>query len=985
MVPFKQIAPAVWEIQKTGLMRVPARIYASEKIVMSMVSDRTMGQLANVAALPGIVSQAALMPDGHEGYGFPIGGVAAFDPENGGVVSPGGVGYDINCTDGDAKVTLEHGAYLKIKDIEQNLGENRAKFAELNTSVGKTKSADILYFMKRAENSFIYEITTKSGNCLRVTGDHPVYTKNGMKKTCELGTEDQLAICAFEGAPYGEPPGELIVDEKAIDDVLLSKRSHQGGNGGAQVMKCLKEQKLLPLTISNAKLPYLAKIAGFIFGDGSISFVGGRKGSVCFFGKEEDLETIAQDIRRIGFSPCLSKRVRRHKIATHYKKYEFVRVECSLKVNSTAFASLLVALGVPSGVKTSQHYSVPSWLFKAPLWIKRLFLAAFFGADMSAPATLNKYNFYAPTLGMNKLESMEANAIEFLNQIKELLGDFDIETCPIMKVEGYRLSGKRGTSCGYRIQVLATPENLIKFFETVSFEYNLKKFKDACLAANYVQLKDRVTALRNGVRKKAMAIYAGGAAPADIYRQLASAHTPEQFIKHSIWTKFKGGPRVAFNFMSFSEYKERFAFGDSGLAWDEIESIEKVPFNNMVYDITIADESHNFFANGILVSNCGVRLLATGLTEADIAPKKRELVDKLFANVPSGVGSKGKLRLTESELEDAVTQGVPWAVEKGYGRREDIEACEEHGCIPDARFANISPMARKRGLPQFGTVGAGNHFVEVQKVEKVLDQKTAKSFGLWPGQVVVMIHSGSRGFGHQICTDHLQMMIQAAGKYNIPLPDRELCCAPLGSPEAEHYLGAMRCAVNFAFNNRHIMMHWVRQTFDSVLGRNVSDDMPLVYDVCHNIAKFEEHDVDGQRKRLCVHRKGATRAFAAGRPELSGKYRSIGQPVIIPGSMGTASYVLLGLPGSMKNTFGSTCHGAGRQMSRSRAMHTWKGEDIQKNLGARNILVKATDSELIAEEAPGAYKDVDEVVRSVELAGLSSIVARMVPLAVVKG
>ncbi len=383
--------------------------------------------------------------------------------------------------------------------------------------------------------------------------------------------------------------------------------------------------------------------------------------------------------------------------------------------------------------------------------------------------------------------------------------------------------------------------------------------------------------------------------------------------------------------------------------------------------------------------NCGVRLVLTNLTEKDITAKKRELVDLLFKNVPSGVGVKGKIRLQEKQLEEAVTRGVPWAIEQGWGRSEDALACEEEGCIQDADFGAVSPLARKRGLPQFGTVGAGNHFVEVQKVEKLVDAEVAKRFGMHEGQIAVMIHSGSRGFGHQICTDNLQSMITAAGKYNIKLMDRELCCAPLNSPEAKHYFGAMRCAVNFAFNNRHIMMHWVRETFDTIFGKGTSDNMPLLYDVCHNIAKYEEHVVDGQRKKLCVHRKGATRAFAAGRVEIPSKYRDIGQPVIIPGSMGTASYVLVGAQGAMDKTFGSTCHGAGRKMSRSKAVHTWTGEQITKGLGERHIMVRSTESELLAEEAPGAYKDVDEVVKSVEMAGLSRIVARMIPLAVVKG
>ncbi|MFA6489600.1 MAG: RtcB family protein [Candidatus Micrarchaeia archaeon] len=383
--------------------------------------------------------------------------------------------------------------------------------------------------------------------------------------------------------------------------------------------------------------------------------------------------------------------------------------------------------------------------------------------------------------------------------------------------------------------------------------------------------------------------------------------------------------------------------------------------------------------------NCGVRLISTNLGREEVVAKMRPLIDALFKNVPSGVGSKGKLRLKESELDDAIVRGVDWAIDNGYGTRQDKERTEENGRIDGADPSMVSEKAKKRGLPQFGTVGAGNHFVEVQEVQDVLLPDVAEKFGLEQGKMVVMIHCGSRGFGHQVCDDSLREMLNAARKYKIDLPDHELCCAPIHSPEAEKYLKSMRCAVNYAFNNRHIMMHWVRETFDEVFGKGTSENMPLVYDVCHNIAKFEEHDVDGQRKMLCVHRKGATRAFAAGRKELPAYYRDIGQPVMIPGSMGTASYVLVGKQGAMDNSWGSSCHGAGRAMSRSKAVHTWTGKQIHDELEVRGIMVKATESELLAEEAPGAYKNVDEVVNSVKLAGLSDIVARLVPLGVVKG
>ncbi|MEM4554624.1 MAG: RtcB family protein [Candidatus Anstonellaceae archaeon] len=383
--------------------------------------------------------------------------------------------------------------------------------------------------------------------------------------------------------------------------------------------------------------------------------------------------------------------------------------------------------------------------------------------------------------------------------------------------------------------------------------------------------------------------------------------------------------------------------------------------------------------------NCGVRLIATPLVRKEVEEKKRQLIDLLFKNVPSGVGSKGKLRLKVQELDEAVVEGVDWAIRNGFGTRKDKERTEENGKMEGADPSAVSDKAKSRGLPQFGTVGAGNHFVELQEVQQIFQPEVAKKFGLEEGKIVVMIHCGSRGFGHQVCDDYLRQMIAASRKYGIELPDPELCCAPINSPEAERYIKAMYCAVNYAFCNRHVMMHWVRQTFDEVFGKGTSDQMPLIYDVCHNIAKFEEHEVDGKRMKLCVHRKGATRAFAAGRKELPDYYREIGQPVLIPGSMGTASYVLVGKRGAMQNSWGSSCHGAGRSMSRSKAVKTWSGKEIQSSLMQKGIMVKATEFELLAEEAPEAYKNVDDVVASVQKAGLSDIVARLVPIGVVKG
>ncbi|VVC71977.1 tRNA-splicing ligase RtcB [uncultured archaeon] len=385
--------------------------------------------------------------------------------------------------------------------------------------------------------------------------------------------------------------------------------------------------------------------------------------------------------------------------------------------------------------------------------------------------------------------------------------------------------------------------------------------------------------------------------------------------------------------------------------------------------------------------NCGVRMILTNLTASDVKPKLNELMTKLFTNIPSGVGSKGRIRLTREELDAPLREGAQWAISKGYGWAEDAERIEENGRMMEADPSKVSDMAMKRGAPQFGTLGAGNHFLEVQRVAEIADEKTAKAFGIESkDQVVVMLHCGSRGFGHQVCDDYIRVMLDAAKKYDIALPDRELCCAPINSKEAVDYVGAMYSAVNYAFCNRQVMTHWIRETFQDVFKKSPDAlNMHVVYDVCHNIAKFEEHEVLGKKTKVCVHRKGATRAFAPGRKEIPQIYRAAGQPVIIPGSMGTASYLLVGAEGAMKESWGSTCHGAGRTMSRHQAIRDYPAAAVQKDLDSKGIVLRATGKEIISEEASGAYKDVSAVVASVQEAGLSRIVARVEPMGVAKG
>lgn len=384
--------------------------------------------------------------------------------------------------------------------------------------------------------------------------------------------------------------------------------------------------------------------------------------------------------------------------------------------------------------------------------------------------------------------------------------------------------------------------------------------------------------------------------------------------------------------------------------------------------------------------NCGVRLLRTTLSMKESAQRIRELVDRIYANVPSGVGEKGKVRLNTAQTDAVLERGAQWAVEQGYGLPADLEAAEEGGALAQADASTVSQKAKGRGQGQVGTLGGGNHFLELQRVERVLHPEAAAAFGLEEEQLVVMIHTGSRGCGHQVATDYIAEMEAAMRKYGITLPDRQLACAPVRSPEGQRYLSAMAAGANFAWANRQLITHWVREAFASVLHRPWEEfGLEVVYDVAHNICKVEEHDVNGRRQKLFIHRKGATRAFPKDHPQVPAKYRAVGQPVIIPGDMGTASYVLVGSEGAMRETFGSTCHGAGRMMSRAAATRKFQAGAVVEKLRGQGIYLKAASREGIVEEAPGAYKNIDDVVRICEGAGLSRIVARLVPVGVMKG
>lgn len=974
----KKINDYTYIVEKQEGMNVPVKIFADEILMKKMLDDQCICQGVHVATLPGIKGFSIMMPDAHQGYGFSIGGVAAIDAENG-CISPGGVGFDINCTHPDARTSLQYGTWLSIKELEQHWDALNLAFADKNNGI---KNTNLAAFMKRPHVGNLFEIKLATGNSIKVTGEHPICTKEGMKKAEAITVADDILVHPFRGVKYEEPSNEVIVTEKDVESVLEKIGVTNRGNAKQQVMKQLK--KLLPLRYNSPEIPILLKLLGFIFGDGVLYFTQ-KKGNIQFYGNEEDLLDIKKDIESIGFKGGnIYKRDREHEIHTHYGVRRFSREEVRLQKKSTAFAALLVALSCPYGSKTHQEYRMPLWIMHAPLWQKRLFLSSFFGAELSRPDTLNKYNFYGQQLNMNKLETLKDSAVDFLNDVRELLKQFGVQSRPPVIVPGYTYEGKRGKTIGLRVQIPANPQNHLLFLERVSYEYHREKKKLACLAAAYLRMKQGILAHRQRVRSLSRIMYAYNYPVQKIVSDLNGEFTSKQFVKHSLWSERSEDVRVPPTFPSFEEYCEAYAVGDDGLVWAEIESIQEVPYDGYVYDVTMNDENHNFIADNFVVSNCGVRLLQTNLTKEEVKPKMKELLDALFTYVPPGVGRKANVKLTEDDLDDVLRNGAKWAVAHGYGTKEDLEHCEESGTMPGADPKKVSKSAHDRGIGQLGTLGSGNHFLEVQYVAKIHDKKTAEVFGIQKeGQVVVMIHCGSRGLGHQVCSDYLRKIEDTYPDIVASLPEKDLAYAPAGSPLANDYFGGMCAAANFAWANRHIIGHQVRKAFTDIFGERA--ELHTVYDVAHNIAKLEEHVFDGETCKVWVHRKGATRAFGHGRKEVPEKYRAYGQPILIPGSMGTSSFVLVGTDHAMMESFGSTAHGAGRTMSRHEALRRWRGEDIKRELEKEGILIRATSWKGISEEAPLAYKDVDEVVDVSDKAGIGTLVAQLKPMGVVKG
>ncbi len=983
-----------WEIPRTGNMQVPGRIYTSKKMLAVIKKEETFKQVANVATLPGIVKASLAMPDIHWGYGFPIGGVAATDWDKG-VISPGGVGYDINCLCSTARILHQFGYTQTIGEMESNWHASDIKCQNLQK--GHDDITPIVHYIRMPPQRMVYRLMTTGGDEILATEDHPFWTPNGMVELGQLKDGDRIARYPFEGVPHETPACETLVDENDIRRILADQDKGMRGNTLSQIINQLKKRNLLPLQTDSPLLPYLIKLMGFVFGDGTLYFENGSgKGITWFYGEESDLEQIRSDVEKSGFTPSrIYRRNRDHTINTTYGRYQFQREELSFKVVGSAFASLLTALGTPVGQKASQDYRVPGWLFRAPRWHQRLFLASFFGAELSSPRPFKErnYNFNPPILSLNKRgQHIQAGRL-FLEDIAELLKGFGVEAKKIsQRTEQTNADG----SISYRLLLILSSESdsLINLWAQVGFEYNRKRMNLAMAAVEYLKQKKNLVAIREETAARAAALYAAGMAPQKIYQELASKYVNQRFLQRSVYEGRATSPRIGSIFETFDQFCSHATVDteNTGMVWSTVKSIEKVDlskekdFDGYVYDFTVAHPDHNFIANGFVVSNCGVRLARTNLTESEVRPQLADLVNSLFQNVPSGVGSTGPVKLTVSEEKRMLREGSRWAVNQGFGEDGDLTRTEENGCMADADPDEVSDRALERGKKQLGTLGSGNHFLEVGIVDEVFEPDTANAFGLFEDQVVLLVHSGSRGFGYQVCDDFLAVMSKEVKKLPYELPDRQLACAMIQSEAGQRYLRAMACAANYAWNNRQILMHRAKEVFLRSLQMGPRDlGMGLVYDVCHNIAKKETHVIDGKNQDVCVHRKGATRSFPKGHPALGDAYRHVGQPVLVPGDMGTASYVLVGTDKAMEETFGSTCHGAGRVLSRKAAKKASRGRAIHRELEDRGILVRASGRGTMAEEMPDAYKDISQVVDVVHNAGISRKVARLRPIAVVKG
>lgn len=948
--PLEKVDDYRWRIPRTYKpgMRTDAIIFASEEMVPKIREDNAPEQAANVATLPGIVGSSLAMPDIHWGYGFPIGGVAALDAQDG-VISPGGIGFDINCLCEGSKVSTGLGGWMRIEDFEKEFGTSiQANDGfTLGLMGGKTpvRTLDSCLvekrpsaFMKKVSDRRVFKIRTRTGLELQCSEDHPILTDVGMKVGSFLRSGDHVAVSYFEGVEL-----DPSVERREV---------------------------------------ILAKVFGYMLGDGSL-YRTGRRLLACAYGTRADMERMQRDLRELGYSSMVYERTRDHRVPTQYGLVEFTAANHELHIHSREFANLLLERGMPVGRKTVSDHRVPDWVKRGPLTVKRAFLAGLFGAEMTAPAPVSRTCFYMPVLAQSKNDEHLGSARMFFIELMQILEELGIETAKIsVRKEHFN---QHGSTSRLRLLIRSDEDNMVRLYRTIGYEYSERKSRTAEVAVKYMLLKKDVHERWVEAAERARELKKKGLKLSEVKKLLVSKDINERFVERHYYES--AGQRLALDFVPFKEFLEleMAQLGSAGFLYDEVVSVEEVPYKGYVYDFTV-EGTHNFIADGMIVSNCGVRLVRTDLEMAEVKRGIKDLIGVLFKNVPAGVGSEGVVDVAATQIDDILRLGAEWAVENGYGWKEDLSATEEGGRMQVADPSKVSSKAKQRGIPQVGSLGSGNHFLEVDYVEKVFDPEAAEAFGLREGQVTVSVHCGSRGCGHQIATDYLQVMERSIKQRGIQLPDRQLACAPVHSKEGEDYFHAMACGANYAWANRQMILHWVRQSFEEHFKRDAEDlGMHQVYDVAHNIAKVEEHEVDGRRRKVYVHRKGATRAFPKDHPDVPAQYRSIGQPVLIPGDMGSGSYVLVGTDKVMKEAFGSTCHGAGRVMSRTEALKKFTVQGIRSDLEGRGIFLKSATKDGILEEAPEAYKSIEDVISVVVGAGLSKRVARLAPLGVMKG
>ncbi|MFB6105888.1 MAG: RtcB family protein [Halobacteriaceae archaeon] len=779
-----------------------------------------------------------------------------------------------------------------------------------------------------------------------------------MRPLEDVEPDDTVFVHPFEGLPDERPPEFVVLDADDFADE------------DPQLVAALEERDLLPLRSTDEALHRLLKLAGHHTGDGSFSGT-----QSWFYGRPEDLADIRADIEALGFTPSrVYERQRTHEIDGS----AFERREYSVRSTSNAFQQLLRRLGAPAGPKVASDFGVPDYLDRLADWQIALYLSAFFGAEMSAPATVAPRNFQAPAVSQSR-EAAQREALEtFMRDLMALLDRLNVEANRLEVVDTARDDRVR-----LRFGISTAERNLIRFFTRLGYRYNRRKQREGLLAAQYLKRKEAHVAERARIAREARTMADGGAAVSEVKDAFESVN--DRFVERSVYDEREGRPRPSAEFPSFQEFQESTTVQGMAVSATVAEITERG--EKPVFDIGVTHDAHNFVANGFVVSNCGVRLVKTELTYADLQGREEELVDALFEAIPSGLGAGGVVQDTRATVEDVLDRGMEWAREEGYAVEDDLEHCEDEGVRPEADPSVVSQKAKDRGRQQLGSLGSGNHFLEVQRVTDVYRDDVGAAYGLEPDQVVVLIHCGSRGLGHQVCTDYLRQIEQRHGDLLERLPDRELAAAPAGSALADEYYRAMCAAINFAWVNRQLITYQTRQVFGEVFDSHWSDlGMDLLYDVAHNIAKRETHEVDGRDRELFVHRKGATRAFPAGHPDVPAAYRDVGQPIIIPGSMGAGSYVLRGGDRSLDTSFGSTAHGAGRVMSRTQAKQKFWGGDVREELREQqHVYVKAQSGATIAEEAPGVYKDVDEVVRVSDALGIGDRVARTYPVCNIKG